>query len=102
MKYFITDKATWHSIRQHAANSHYIDIPGGILVAAEFRDAHHSAKFEKHPSVQALPHPGRNATMKQHPKILASLQHLGVKSEHTVMDVSDIVSAIHPLMSLEF
>jgi hypothetical protein len=102
MKFYISTKDTWKSL-SHLMGAHYIDLPNGeILIAAEFNHAPHEAKFAKHPLVIALPHPGRMETMAKHPKALAALQHLGVKAGHSVMDVSDIVSAIHPLMSLEF
>jgi hypothetical protein len=99
MKYYVTDKATWHSVRHHAANSHYIDLPNGqILLMAEFGDAARAAKFN-HPNIKPLPHPFKQD--KLHPTILAALEPIGVKPEHTTMDVSDVVSKIHPLMSID-
>jgi hypothetical protein len=103
VKFYISTKDTWKSLSHLMTGAHYIDLPSGeILVAAEFRDANHGSKFSNHPLVTPLPHPGRLDTMAKHPKALQALQHLGVKAAHSVMDVSDIVSAIHPLMSLEF
>jgi hypothetical protein len=99
MKYYITDKATWHSVRNHATSSHFLDLENGqILVKADFADPSKAANFT-HPRIVPLPHPYRQT--KLHPDVVSVLAHLGVNETHSTMDVSDIVEKIHPLMSLD-
>jgi len=102
--YHIMDKAEWvkHVNLFHPQyGSHYIDLPSGkILMAANFGNEGSEEDFLTSAQKDSLPHPVWEGTQKISSSQAAELAHLGITTEHTVLDVARAAAKIHPMLKL--
>ena len=102
-----------HDLFVSTGGAHYVDLDGThiLLCCGEFKRPDHEAAWHRHPEVARLHHGASKAALSEllHPanahkqfadRHLTALARIGVKEQHTVKDVSDIASKLHPLMSL--
>ena len=81
--------------------SAYVDLNNNkILVSGHFLTHDGIEHWEFLPDVVTLPHPALEGHAPLSDNIVSQLQSLGIESGHTVLDVAEIVSRIHPLMKL--
>jgi hypothetical protein len=81
--------------------SHYIDLPSGkILVAVAFSTEGSEDHFADTAEKLSLPHPVLEGNQKLSVEHVAELSHLGITTEHTVLDVARAAAKIHPLVRL--
>lgn len=101
MKYFyITTPQDFINGARHFATAHYIDLPNGnILLAGEHRTTEDKKIWESRNTQISLPHPLSGKQVGT--DLAAQLQSLGIKPEHTIWDVSELVSKIHAGLSLD-
>ena len=93
---YIQKKDTANTLfKRHAANSHYIDLPGGLILSSvDFTFEDQKDRFEQHDRVQPVAHDGELVT-ESHAQVLA---HLGVKAGQTAKQVRTLAKKIHPLL----
>jgi hypothetical protein len=93
---YIQKKDTANTLfKRHAANSHYIDLPGGLIISSvDFTFEDQKDFFEQHDQVQPVAHDGETIS-EQHANVLA---HLGVKAGHTAKQARAALKKTHGLM----
>jgi hypothetical protein len=98
--FHVMDKAEWEKFIHSFKDSHYIDLPSGkILVGTSFPNEASEEHFES-ASKLSLPHPVWEGNQKLSDEHVAELGHLGLTTNHTVLDVARTAAKIHPLLKL--
>lgn len=103
----------YHDLFVSAGGAHYIDLDGVhiLLCCEEFRRADDETTWHAHPEVARVHHADHTGPLKTllhvdnshkqfSDKHVEALKSIGVTGDHTVQDLSDIASKIHPLVCL--
>jgi hypothetical protein len=102
--YHLMEKAEWfkHKDLFHPQyGSHYIDLPSGkVLVAATFGTEASEEHFLATAHKDSLPHPVWEGTQKISASQAGELSHMGITTDHTVLDVARAAAKIHPKLKL--
>jgi hypothetical protein len=74
------------TVGRHAVTWHWVTLPDGkVLLSTDFISDIEQETFEKHATVEPLPHIFDPSPIDQ--KHVDSLKHIGVKAGHTTKDV---------------
>lgn len=96
--YFICPKHIAEVAIRHATSYHFADLGNGnVLLSADFESEARQRHFERHASVQTLPHV-LDATPLE-PQHIEHVKHLGVNHGHTMKHLRDFArKKLHRLL----